>query len=206
MTTTAINPATGVEYYSDGPFEGNSVKRYVAVTDSQVRNPNGGQWPFNQGAVHDEPVDYFELVPFQEVPFDERIFRVDDTKSGWNLIPFTPKPLAGRPQGKYVRTEVIKRRSMDELRTLVYGYYQNANNSLWPQESGYDQKLAYAREQVEKGNRLAQFNDLIARHSALLAASFENDARLKQLNAEITAAGESGPIDFNPEEGWVTGI
>jgi hypothetical protein len=49
---------------------------------------------------------------------------------------------------------------------------------------------------------------------ALLAASFHNDARLKQLYAEIDAVGEDGVVDFVVgqmateafPEGWVNGI
>jgi hypothetical protein len=55
---------------------------------------------------------------------------------------------------------------------------------------------------------------LIARHEALLTASFHNDARLAQLYAEIEAAGETGAVDFvvgqmasaEFPEGWVNGI
>lgn len=205
-TTTAINPDTGVEYYATGPNEGHSVKRYVAVTDGQVRDPNGGLWPFNAGAVHDQPADYFEYVPFQPVPFDERIFVVDNEKSGWNTIPFNPKPPAGHPQGRYERTEVIKRRSVDELKVLVDGYYQTANNKIWPQETGYEKKIAFAQQQIASGNRLQTFVDLVERDQLIIEALLENDARKAQLYAEIDTAGENGTIDFNPEEGWITGI
>jgi hypothetical protein len=85
---------------------------------------------------------------------------------------------------------------------------------LWPQENGYSEKLQYAEKQVAANNCLPQFLALIARHEALLQASFHNDARLTQLYSEIDAAGETGAVDFVVDqmaskqfpEGWVNGI
>lgn len=211
MTRTAINPITNVEYYDEGPFEGDSVKRYVPVQDGQVLNPAGQKWPFNAGAPHDVPSDFYELEPFHGVEFDQRLFVVDNEKSGWRLEPISPKPPAGHPQGRYFLVEVTKRRSADELRALVKGYYNRANAQLWPQENGYAEKLAYAKEQLSKNNQqlqdmLQQYRDVVNRHEQLISASFANDARLMALNAEINAASETGFIDFHPEEGWITGI
>jgi len=211
MTTTAINPITKVEYYVDGPFEGDSVKRYVPVENGQVLKPAGVKWPFNLGAPHDMPSDYYELEPFHGVDFDQRLLFVDNEKSGWRLEAFSPKPPAGHPQGRYFKVEVTKRRSADELRVLVKGYYNQANGQLWPQESGYAEKLAYAKEQLSRNNQqlqntLQQYRDVVNRHEQLIAASFANDANLAKLNAEIDAAGETGFIDFHPEDGWITGI
>jgi hypothetical protein len=203
--TIATNPVTGVEYYADGPLDGQSVKLYVAVTDGQVRNPNGVRWPFTNGSVHDQAADFYEIVPFAPVPFDPELFRVDDENSGWALIP-TPGALPGHPQGTYEKTEVIIRRSKAELRQLVQGYAARAHGELWPQEPGYDQKVAYADKEIAKGSQAQHFFDLIARHEQLIAASFANDARRDQLYAEIEAAGETGPVDFIVSEGWINGI
>jgi hypothetical protein len=203
--TIATNPVTGVEYYADGSLDGQSVKFYVAVTNGQVRNPNGDRWPFGNGGVHDKAADYYEIIPFAPIPFDSELFRVDDQNSGWNVVP-TPGALPGHPQGTYERTEAIIRRSSAELRQLAKGYADRANGELWPQEQGYAEKLAYAKEQIAANNDLQQFRDLVARHEQLIAASFANDARLAQIYAEIETAGETGPVDFIVSEGWVNGI
>jgi hypothetical protein len=219
MTATiTTNPTTGIEYYEDGPQEGQSVKLFVAVTDGQVRNPAGSRWPFQYGRPHDQPADYYELVPFTPVPFDPELFHVDDTTSGWNLVLKPGGAPDGHPKGTYVRSENIKRRTIAELKILAKGYADRYNAMLWPQENGYTEKLQYAEKQVAANNRLPQFTNLIARHEALLQASFHNDARLAQLYSEIEAAGNAGPIDFvvsqmattdaNGQQlaGWVNGI
>jgi hypothetical protein len=220
MTATTINPSTGVEYFTEGPQEGQSVALYVAVTNGQVRNPNGVRWPFLFGGEHDQAADYYERVPFTSVPYDPELFVVDSENSGWGLHParnahgeFIAVP-DGHPKGEYKYTETIKRRSVAELKTLAKGYADRYNAQLWPQENGYTEKLQYAKEQVAANNNLAQFTSLIARHEALLAASFHNDARLAQLYSEIEAAGETGAVDFvigqmataEFPEGWVNGI
>jgi len=224
MTATTTNPTTGVEYYVDGPLEGQSVKLFVAVTDGQVRNPSGVRWPFLFGGEHDQAADYYELVPFVSVPYDPELFVVDSENSGWGLHParnaqgeFVAVP-DGLPQGTYRYAETIKRRSVAELKALAKGYADRYNAQIWPQENGYTEKLQYAKEQMAANNRLPQFVSLISRHEALLQASFHNDARLAQLYAEIEAAGEAGPIDFIADQmatidangqqlaGWVNGI
>jgi hypothetical protein len=199
---TAINPTTGVEYNVE---TGQSVKRYVAVVDGQVLNPAGVQWPFLNGLVHDQAFDFYEIVPFQSVPYDPEYFRVDDIASGWNLVPIPDAP-QGHPKGTYQRTEVIIRRSKAELRTLVEGYAARAQAELWPQAPGYAEMLAYAKEQVAANNQGQEFRDLIDRHELLMSATFANQSRLNQLYAEIEEAGETGPIDFIASEGWVNGI
>jgi hypothetical protein len=212
------NPITGVEY---DDLTGNSIKKYVAVEPGGiVRNPSGGLWPYNEGGVHTQPYNYFELVPFVSAPYDAELFVVDSENSGWGLHParnaqgeFISVP-DGHPKGEYKYTETIKRRSAAELKTLAKGYADRYNAQLWPQENGYTEKLQYAKEQVAANNNLAQFTSLIARHEALLAASFHNDARLAQLYSEIEAAGETGAVDFvvgqmatrEFPEGWVNGI
>jgi hypothetical protein len=212
------NPITGVEY---DDLTGNSIKKYVAVEPGGiVRNPSGGLWPYNEGGVHTQPYNYFELVPFVSAPYDAELFVVDSENSGWGLHParnaqgeFISVP-DGHPKGEYKYTETIKRRSAAELKTLAKGYADRYNAQLWPQENGYTEKLEYAKEQVDANNNLAQFTSLIARHEALLAASFHNDARLAQLYSEIEAAGETGAVDFvvgqmatrEFPEGWVNGI
>lgn len=212
------NPITGVEY---DDLTGNSIKKYVAVEPGGiVRNPSGGLWPYNEGGVHTQPYNYFELVPFVSAPYDAELFVVDSENSGWGLHParnaqgeFISVP-DGHPKGEYKYTETIKRRSAAELKTLAKGYADRYNAQLWPQENGYTEKLQYAKEQVDANNNLAQFTSLIARHEALLAASFHNDARLAQLYSEIEAAGETGAVDFvvgqmatrEFPEGWVNGI
>jgi len=205
MANIVNNATTGVRYYADGPEEGQSVARYVAVTDGQVRNPSGVRWPFLYGGEHDQAADYYELVPFVAIPFDPELFRVDDQASGWSLKP-QPGALPGHPQGTYEKDELIIRRSKAELRQLAKGYADRANSALWPQEQGYTEKVAYAKEQIGAGNELQTYRDLLARHEQLIAASFANDARLEQLYAEIEAAGETGPVDFIVSEGWVNGI
>jgi hypothetical protein len=214
----ATNPTTGVEY---DDITGNSIKKYVAVEPGgTVRNPSGGPWPYNEGGVHTQPYNYFELVPFVSAPYDPELFVVDNINSGWGLHParndqgeFVAVP-DGHPQGTYKYTETIKRRSVAELKTLAKGYADRHNATLWPQENGYTEKLAYAEKQVAANNRLQQFLSLISRHEALLQASFHNDARLAQLYSEIEAAGETGAVDFviaqmastQFPEGWVNGI
>jgi hypothetical protein len=220
MTATITNSTTGVEYYADGPLEGQSVALYVPVTNGQVRNPSGVRWPFLFGAEHDQAADYYERVPFLSVPYDAELFVVDNENSGWELHPtrnaegeFVAVP-DGRPKGEYRYNETIKRRSVAELKALAKGYADRYSAQLWPQENGYNEKLQYAKEQVAANNNLAQFTSLIARHEALLTASFHNDARLAQLYAEIEAAGETGAVDFvvgqiasaEFPEGWVNGI
>ena len=215
---TVTNPITGVEY---DDITGNSIKKYVAVEPGGiVRNPSGGPWPYNEGGVHTQPYNYFELVPFVSAPYDVELFVVDSENSGWGLHParnaegeFAAVP-DGHPKGEYRYTETIKRRSVAELKTLAKGYADRYGAMLWPQENGYTEKLQYAKEQVAGNNRLPQYTKLVERHEALLQASFHNDARLAQLYSEIEAAGETGAIDFvvgqmataEFPEGWVNGI
>jgi hypothetical protein len=218
--TTTTNPTTGVEYYTDGPLEGQSVAFYVPVANGQVRNPSGVRWPFLFGGEHDQAADYFERVSFVSTPYDPELYVIDSENSGWELHPtrndqgeFAAVP-DGHPKGTYRYKETIKRRSMAELKTLARGYADRYNAMLWPQENGYTEKREYAEKQVAANNRLPEFIALIERHEALLAASFHNDARLKQLYAEIDAAGEDGAVDFVVgqmateafPEGWVNGI
>ena len=204
--TTTTNPATGVKYYNVGPRDGESVARYVPVLNGQVVNPNGVIWPVANGGIHDKNERYFEVVPFAPVPFDPELYFVDNATSGWSLKPRVPAAPIGHPQGTYERTEVIKRRASAELKILAKGYADQANSGLWPQEQGYAEKLAYAKEQIAANNNLQQFQNILARHEQLLAASFSNDARLAQIYAEIDAAGDDGPVDFIVSEGWVNGI
>jgi hypothetical protein len=215
---TVAHPVTGVEY---DDITGNSIKKYVAVEPGGiVRNPSGGPWPYNEGGVHTQPYDYFELVPFASAPYDPELFAVDSENSGWGLHParnaqgeFVAVP-DGHPKGEYKYTETIKRRSVAELKALAKGYSDRFSAQLWPQENGYTEKLQYAKEQVAANNLLSQFTALIARHEALLQASFHNDARLAQLYSEIEAAGETGAVDFVVgqmatavfPQGWVNGI
>ena len=218
--TISINPTTGVEYYSDGLLDGQSVAFYVPVLNGQVVNPNGVKWPYVNGGVHDKNEDYFKLVPFTSTPYDPELFTVDSENSGWGLHPTRDQNgnlvevPAGHPKGEYKYTETIKRRSRAELRLLVKGYADRFNAQLWPQENGYTEKLTYAKEQIAANNRLPEYLALVLRHQRLLSASFHNDARLAQLYSEIDAAGENGAIDFivgqmATEEfpsGWVNGI
>lgn len=203
--TTATNPTTGVEYYTDGLLDGQSVRLYVPVLNGEVLNPGGARWPGLNGNPHDKPEEYYEKVEPSPAPFDRELFRIDDRNSGWTLVP-TPGALPGHPQGTYEKTEVIIRRSKDELRQLAKGYYARAQGELWPQDPGYDQMYAYAKEQIAANNEGQAFRDLVARHELLMSATFANQARLNQLYAEIEAAGESGPLDFNPREDWINGI
>jgi hypothetical protein len=210
--TIATSPVTGVEYYADGPLDGQSVKFYVPVLNGEVLNPRGVRWPSTNGDVHDKAEEYYEIAPFSPVPFDPKLFRVDDETSGLQLRPKrdqlgelvdVPK---GHPQGTFVKVENIIRRSKAELRQLVQGYYARAQGELWPQNPGYAEMLAYAKEQIAANNEGQQFRDLVARHELLMSATFANQSRLDQLYAEIEAAGETGPIDFDPGEGWINGI
>jgi len=212
------NPITGVEY---NDITGNSVKKFVAVEPGGiVRNPSGGMWPYNEGGVHTQPYDYYELVPFEAAPYDPELFVVDSENSGWALHPTRNQKDElvavpdGHPKGTYKYKETIKRRSVAELKILARGYADRNNAMLWPQENGYTAKFDDAKEQVAANNRLPQFLDLIARHQAILQALWHNEARLTQLYAEIEAAGETGAIDFvigqmaseQFPEGWVNGI
>lgn len=202
--TIVVNQETGVRYYSGGSQDGQSVDRFVAVTDGQVRNPNGSGWPVLYGNKHDERADYYEVVPYVPIPFDAEIYRVADEQSGWSLTQVPSAP--GCPQGTYERTEAIVRRSQPELRALVTSYANSANGALWPQGPGYDEILSYAKEQIQAGNNLQTYRDVVNRHEQLIAATLSNNARLEQLLAEIEQAGESGPIDFIASEGWVNAV
>lgn len=217
MTATATNPITGVEYYTEGPLDGQSVARFVNVTNGSVNNPSGDLWPTANGAVHDKNEEFYEYVPFQGAPFDPELKFVDSENSGRVLKPAVPKPPVGHPQGTYEETRVLKRRSQAELKASARGFYEANNKALWPQESGYDQKVQYAKEQIAANNNSLQFLNLVARHEKLLAASFHNDARLAQIYAVIEEAGETGNIDDWPfskmqgadpdvVSGWVNGI
>jgi hypothetical protein len=214
MNNTAINQETGVEYYTEGVLDGQSVALYVPVMDGMVVNPNGVRWPQINGNPHDKFENYFELIPFTSVPYDAELFVVDSEASGWVLKPSSAAVPDGHPKGTYEYKETIKRRSMAELKALVRGYADKANSQLWPQENGYNEKLAYAEKQIAANNLLPQFLALVERHEKLLSASFHNDARLAQLYREIEAAGETGRIDFVVNqmateafpEGWVNGI
>jgi len=230
---TATNLTTGIEYYTDGPQDGQSVSLYVPVLNNQVVNPGGVRWPVSNGSPHDKFEDYYEFVPFEPVPYDPELCRVDDETSGWQLFPARTQlgelvdVPAGHPKGTYRRVENIIRRSKAELKQLARGYADRANGELWPQEPGYDQKVARAKEEIAKlwpqepgydqkvarakeeiakGNQLQIYRDLLARNDQLTSASFANDARLAQLYAEIDAAGETGPVDFIVSEGWFNGI
>ena len=217
---TTTNPKTGVEYYTDGSLEGQSVKLYVAVTDGQVRNPSGGRWPFLFGGWHDQAADYYELVPFTSVPYDPELFVVDSENSGWELHPARNaqgEVVAvpdGHPKGDYRYTETIKRRSVAELKLTANRYYELNMSQLWPQSPGYTEWREFAQKEYDKGNRSAEILDAINLHDQLISATRHNRARLLQLNAEIEAAGETGAVDFvvgqmataEFPEGWVNGI
>jgi hypothetical protein len=228
---TTTNPTTGVEYYTNGDLEGQSAALYVPVVNGQILNPNGVRWPFLFGDVHDQAADYYMRVESTPVLFDPKIFKIDDATSGWGLHPrrnaegeFVAVP-DGHPKGVYKETQNVVRRSMDELKTLVRGYCDGFNLQIWqrlPQDIWSTERLAWAKDQIAKGNTLDEFvvvveNDVILREK-LVAASLHNDARLAQLYAEIEAAGETGPIDFIADQmatldangqqlaGWVNGI
>jgi hypothetical protein len=213
---TTVHPATGVEYYIDGPLEGQSVALFVNVNNGNVNNPSGNHWPSNNGEPHDFNEEFYERVPFLAAPFDSELYFVDNENSGRALKPVTPKPLAGHPQGTYEETRTLKRRSKAELKALAKGYADSNNNMLWPQENGYNEKLAYAKEQIAANNSLPQYLSLVGRHEKLLAASFHNDARLAKIYDEIEEAGEVGNIgdwpfskmqdDNEGYTGWVNGI
>ena len=203
MTTanTATNPTTGVEYYTDGDLERQSVKLYVPVVNGQALRPSGVRWPVGGGGVHDEAADYYERVELTPVPFDPKIFKIDNATSGWGLHPrrnaegeFVAVP-DGHPKGVYKETQNVVRRSMDELKTLVRGYCDGFNLQIWqrlPQDIWSTERLAWAKDQIAKGNNLNEFvavvqDDALLREK-LVAASLHNDARLAQLYAEIEAA------------------
>ena len=228
---TTTNPTTGVEYYTDGSLEGQSVKLYVAVTDDQVRNPSGVRWPFLFGGEHDQAADYYERVELIPVPFDPKLFKIDPATSGWRLHPkrnaqgeFVAVP-DGHPKGTYMEVQNVVRKSTDELKALVKGYCDGFNQQIWqrlPQDIWSVERLAWAKEQIAKGNSLNEFVGVVEDDAhlrgQLVAASRHNDARLAQLYDEIEAAGETGPIDFIADQmatvdingqqlaGWVNGI
>jgi hypothetical protein len=222
---TTFHPTTGVEYYIDGPLEGDSVALFVNVNASngQINNPAGNRWPRPNGEPHDYTEEFYEIVPFQAAPFDPELRVIDETASGRALKPATPKPPAGHPQGTYEETQVTKRRSMASLRGLAKGYCEGFNMKVWqrlPQDVWSIEKLAFAKAEIAKGNNLDQYVEAVEKDESLRmklrAASFHNDARLAQLYAKIEEAGEDGNIDEWPfskmqgagEEisGWVNGI
>jgi hypothetical protein len=215
---TTVHPTTGIEYYTDGPLEGQSVALFVNVnvSNGNVNNPSGNHWPTNNGEPHDFNEEFYERVPFLAAPFDSELYFIDNENSGRALKPVTPKPPVGHPQGTYEETRTLKRRSQAELKALAKGYADSNNNALWPQENGYNEKLTYAKEQIAANNNLPQYLSLVERHEKLLAASFHNDARLAKIYAVIEEAGEAGNIDDWPFSkmqddnegytGWVNGI
>lgn len=222
---TTVHPATGVEYYTDGPLEGQSVALFVNVNASngQINNPAGNRWPRPNGEPHDFNEEFYEIVPFQAAPFDPELRVIDETASGRALKPATPKPPAGHPQGTYEETQVTKRRSMANLKGLATGYCERFNHAIWqrlPQDVWSIEKLAFAKAEIAKGNNLDQYVEAVEKDESLRtklrAASFHNDARLAQLYAKIEEAGEDGNIDEWPFSkmqgageqisGWVNGI
>jgi hypothetical protein len=222
---TTIHPATGVEYYTDGLLEGQSVARFVNVNTSngQLNNPTGDLWPKPNGEPHDFNEEFYEIVPFQAAPFDPELRVIDETASGRALKPAAPKPPAGHPQGTYEETQVTKRRSMASLKALARGYCERFNLKIWqrlPQDVWSIEKLAFAKAEIAKGNSLDQYVEAVEEDESLRtklrAASFHNDARLAQLYAKIEEAGEDGNIDDWPFSkmqdnsesytGWVDGI
>jgi hypothetical protein len=200
---TLTNSETGIEYDQDS---GNSVKKYVPVLNGEVVNQNPLPWPLLFGIPHDRVEQYYEYIPFFPTPFDPNTHVVDNALSGWNLVKLNPEAPDGHPKGIYSRTEIIKRRSIAELKILIDGYFKRAQEELWPQEPGFDQAVASAKELIASGNLRQDLRDIVARNDSLVTATFANNARKKQLYSEIEAAGETGAIDFNPEEGWITAI
>lgn len=193
---TTVHPATGVEYYTDGPFEGRSVARFVNVSNGQVNNPSGDYWPRTNGDPHDFDQEFYRIVPFVSAPYDAELFVVDSENSGWGLHParnadgeFVAVP-DGHPKGTYRYTETIKRRSVDELKLAANRYYESNMSQLWPQGPGYTEWREFAQKEYDKGNRSAEIADAIDRHDQLISATRHNKARLLQLNAEIDAAGD----------------
>jgi hypothetical protein len=216
VTPTATNPITGIEYYTSGPLDGKSVALFVNVSNGNINNPSGDHWPTGNGGVHDFSEEFYEYVPFRGAPFDTELKFVDSENSGRFLKPAVPKPPTGHPQGTYEETRVLKRRSKAELKTLARGYWESNNRALWPQENGYNEKLAWAEKQIAAQNDLPEFLALVERHQKLLAASFHNDRRLAVIYTAIEEAGETGNIDDWPfskmqdnsesATGWVNGI
>ncbi len=222
---TTVHPATGVEYYTDGPLEGQSVALFVNVdaSNGQINNPAGDWWPRLNGEPHDFNEEFYRIVPLQAAPFDSELRVIDEVASGRALKPTTPKPPAGHPQGTYEETQVTKRRSIAELKSLAKGYCEGFNTGIWqrlPQDTWSVEKLAFAKDEIAKGNRLDHFVEAVEEDASLRAklraASFHNDARLAQLYAKIEEAEETGNIDDWPFSkmqgaggnisGWVNGI
>jgi hypothetical protein len=225
----ATNPTTGVEY---DDITGNSIKKYVAVEPGgTVRNPSGGPWPYNEGGVHTQPYDYFELAPFESVPYDPELFIVDSQNSGWGLHParntqgeFVAVP-DGHPKGKYKYTETLRRRSVAELKETAERYCRDFNQAIMnkrPQDAWYQERLTMASEEIAKGNTQDYFVEAVERDSLLAgklrAACRHNDDWMAYLFDEIDKAGETGVIDFVLSQmatagpggqqlsGWVNGI
>jgi hypothetical protein len=222
---TTVHPATGIEYYTDGPLEGQSVALFVNVNASngQINNPAGNWWPRPNGEPHDFNEEFYRIVPFEAAPFDPGLRVIDETASGRALKPATPKPPAGHPQGTYEETQVTKRRSMASLKGLAKGYCEGFNREIWerlPQDIWSIEKLTFAKNEIAKGNSLEQYVEAVQKDESLRvklrAASFHNDARLAELYAKIEEAGEDGNIDDWPFSkmqdggegytGWVNGI
>ena len=213
---TTTHPTTGIEYHTDGPLDGQSVALFVNVSNGNVNNPSGAHWPRPNGEPHDYFEEFYERVPFTAAPFDTELWFVDNENSGRSLKPALPKPPVGHPQGTYEETRTLKRRSKANLKTLARGYWDSMNRALWPQELGYNEKLAYAEKQIAAQNSLPEFLILVERHEKLLAASFHNDKRLAVIFAAIEEAGETGNIDDWPFSkmqddsesytGWVNAI
>jgi hypothetical protein len=222
---TTIHPATGVEYYIDGPLQGQSVALFVNVNvnNGQINNPAGSHWPSLNGEPHDFNEEFYRIVPLKAAPFDLELRVIDETASGRVLNPSTPKPPAGHPQGTYEETQVTKRRSVAELKAQAKGYCEKFNLEIWqrlPQDTWSIEKLSFAKAEIAKGNRLDQYVEAVEEDESLRtklrAASFHNDARLAQLYAKIEEAKETGNIDDWPLgkmqgtggniSGWVNGI
>ena len=230
-TNTETNPTTGVEFYTDGPLERQSVKLYVPVVNGQALRPSGVRWPVGGGGVHDEAADYYELVPFTSVPYDVELFVVDSENSGWGLHParnaqgeFISVP-DGHPKGVYKYTETPIRRTKQELKETVERYCRDFNEAIMrnrPQDAWYTERLKMANEEIAKGNDQTYFVAAVEEDNALVAklraACKHNDDRMAFLFEEIDKAGETGSIDFIPGQmatagadgqqlsGWVNAI
>jgi hypothetical protein len=181
------NLVTGVEYNIN---TGDSTKRYVAVEDNGViRDSSGGKWPYQDGGVHKEPYDYYEVVPFAGAGYDSDKFYIENRQV---LESYIPKPPAGYPQGTYKTIQTLHLLPKADLKDNALRRFQQAQSRVWPQDASYDKVLTIAQKALNSpGSSDPEigspelFVEIVERDARIEAALINNTVRLAELNKEI---------------------
>jgi hypothetical protein len=195
------NEVTGVEYDSN---TGDSTKRYVAVEDNGViRNSGGEKWPYQEGGVHKQPYNYYELVPFAGAEYDNEKFYIENQQV---LESYVPKPPAGHPQGTYKTVQALHLLPKADLRDNALRRYQQAQSRVWPQDSSYDKLLSTAQKALNSPGSsnpeigtVELFEEIVEKDAKIEAALINNRRRLEDLNKEIDAlqVDENGDLKLD---------